>query len=174
MYTPTGGTMIINFALRFPVLIPVVAATVLAVTPVETQETKPTPVVEQVVVVPVKPVEPVTVTDPVIVVLFDFDKSVITPKAAKELKEHFASIPAGSIITITVAGHTDIINNDKYNDPLGERRANAVKQFLVQQGIVKDDQILASTHGRSLPVATNKTREGRQLNRRAEVVVQHN
>lgn len=173
MYTPTGGTMIINFALRFPVLIPVVAATVLAVTPVETQETKPTPVVEQVVVVPAKPIEPVVVTERGVVVLFDFDKSIITPKAAKELKEYFAAIQPGAIVTVTVAGHTDIINDDKYNDPLGDRRANAVKKFLVQLGIVKEDQVLVSTFGRSAPTATNKTKEGRQLNRRVEVFVQH-
>ncbi len=74
---------------------------------------------------------------------------------------------------LAVEGHTDSIGTDEYNRQLSEQRAEAVRDYLVQQGI-KSDAITASGFGKSEPVASNDTPEGRQQNRRVELVVSGN
>jgi outer membrane protein OmpA-like peptidoglycan-associated protein len=69
-----------------------------------------------------------------------------------------------------VEGHTDSVGADEYNMKLSENRANAVRDYLVQQGI-NDSSIAARGFGKSQPVATNDTAAGRQQNRRVELVV---
>lgn len=71
---------------------------------------------------------------------------------------------------ITVIGHTDAIGSDKYNALLSLRRANAVKSWLVGKGVTSG-KISVEGRGKSLPVATNATAEGRAKNRRAEYKV---
>jgi outer membrane protein OmpA-like peptidoglycan-associated protein len=69
-----------------------------------------------------------------------------------------------------VEGHTDSIGTDDYNQQLSEHRAEAVRDYLVQQGI-SADTIVASGFGKTAPVASNDTPEGRQQNRRVELVL---
>ena len=71
-------------------------------------------------------------------------------------------------LRVKVDGHTDWIGTDGYNQGLGERRASAVKTYLIRKGVAAD-KIDTTSYGESKPVATNETDEGRQLNRRAEV-----
>lgn len=71
---------------------------------------------------------------------------------------------------IEVEGHTDSIGGDDYNMTLSQRRAEAVRDYLVQQGI-SDSTIVARGLGKTGPVATNDTPEGRQQNRRVELVL---
>ena len=71
---------------------------------------------------------------------------------------------------LEVEGHTDSIGGDDYNMTLSQRRAEAVRDYLVQQGI-SDGTIVARGLGKSGPVATNDTPEGRQQNRRVELVL---
>ena len=71
---------------------------------------------------------------------------------------------------IIAVGHTDRIGSDAYNQKLSERRANAVKEYLVTKGIEKNR---IYTEGKSFkqPVASNSTAEGRAKNRRTEIEV---
>jgi len=71
---------------------------------------------------------------------------------------------------LEVEGHTDSVGSDDYNQQLSEKRAKAVRSYLVQQGI-PDSAIVARGLGKSSPVATNDTPEGRQQNRRVEMVI---
>ena len=71
---------------------------------------------------------------------------------------------------IVAVGHTDWIGTDKYNQKLSERRANAVKAYLVSKG-VPAEKIFTEGKGKKQPIASNKTREGRAKNRRVEVEV---
>jgi outer membrane protein OmpA-like peptidoglycan-associated protein len=71
---------------------------------------------------------------------------------------------------LEVEGHTDSVGGDDYNQTLSERRARAVRDYLVQQGI-SDNSIVARGLGKAGPVATNETAEGRRQNRRVELVL---
>src|SRR5690606_24701335 len=105
-------------------------------------------------------------------VLFDFDQSAITAtgqstldNAATTINELAEQYPT---LRVKVDGHTDWVGTDGYNQALGERRANAVKQYLERKGVA-GDRIDTTSYGESKPVSTNETDEGRALNRRAEV-----
>jgi outer membrane protein OmpA-like peptidoglycan-associated protein len=73
-------------------------------------------------------------------------------------------------LRLAVEGHTDSIGGDEYNRKLSEQRANAVRDYLIQQAIAAE-AITAVGFGKGEPVATNDTPEGRQQNRRVELVV---
>ena len=75
--------------------------------------------------------------------------------------------------SILVEGHTDSTGSDNYNQQLSERRANSVKNILAQRG-VQDYRINIFGYGKSRPVATNSTPEGRQMNRRVEIRINPN
>ena len=72
--------------------------------------------------------------------------------------------------TIAVEGHTDSVGSDEMNMSLSEKRANAVRDYLVEQGVAAAG-ISASGKGESTPIATNNTAAGRQQNRRVELVI---
>jgi OOP family OmpA-OmpF porin len=69
-----------------------------------------------------------------------------------------------------IDGHTDNVGSDAYNLDLSQRRAEAVRAFLVQNGI-RGTRVTAQGQGESSPVASNTTEAGRQQNRRVEIVV---
>jgi Outer membrane protein and related peptidoglycan-associated (lipo)proteins len=69
---------------------------------------------------------------------------------------------------VIATGHTDSIGTEAYNQKLSERRANAVKAYLVSKG-VPASKITTLGKGETQPVATNKTKEGRAKNRRVDV-----
>ena len=71
---------------------------------------------------------------------------------------------------LDVEGHTDSVGGDEYNQALSERRAAAVRDYLVQQGIAAES-IASRGFGKTQPVASNDTPEGRQQNRRVELVL---
>ena len=100
--------------------------------------------------------------------LFDFDKSVIKPEGKKSLDDAIAKMSGVSVDVVIATGHTDSIGTDDYNQRLSERRANAVKDYLVSKG-VPANKITTIGKGETQPVATNKTKEGRAKNRRVDV-----
>lgn len=105
-------------------------------------------------------------------VLFAFDKSDVSPSYAATLDDASKTINTlgeqNAKVRVKVDGHTDWVGTDGYNMALGERRANAVKQYLIRKGVAAD-RIDTTSYGESKPVATNETDEGRALNRRTEV-----
>ena len=71
-----------------------------------------------------------------------------------------------------VEGHTDSVGTDAYNQGLSERRANAVRDVLVNQYGLSPDRVNAAGYGESRPVADNATADGRAINRRVEAEVE--
>jgi outer membrane protein OmpA-like peptidoglycan-associated protein len=103
-------------------------------------------------------------------VLFDTGKYDLKPAAREKLAKIAGIILSHPGLTLEVEGYTDNVGSDDYNQVLSERRANAVRDFLVQQGI-SPASISAEGLGKADPVASNDTAIGRQMNRRVEMVV---
>lgn len=100
--------------------------------------------------------------------LFDFDKSVVKPEGRTVLDRLVDRAKELNLEVIIAVGHTDWTGTDAYNQKLSERRAAAVKAYLVSKGIPAG-KIYTEGKGEARPVASNKTREGRAQNRRVEV-----
>lgn len=103
-------------------------------------------------------------------VLFKSGSFELLPGARERLAKVSGIVLAYQGLHLAVEGHTDSIGTDEYNRRLSEQRADAVRDYLVQQGI-GSEAITASGFGKSEPVASNDTPEGRQQNRRVELVV---
>ena len=100
--------------------------------------------------------------------LFDFDTSVVRPDGKKSIDDAMAKLAGVDVEMVIATGHTDNIGTDAYNQKLSERRAAAVKEYLASKGI-PSSKITTIGKGESQPVATNKTKEGRQKNRRVDI-----
>jgi OOP family OmpA-OmpF porin len=100
--------------------------------------------------------------------LFDFDKSVLRPDGKKAIDDALAKLRGVDLEMVIATGHTDSIGTAQYNQRLSERRAASVKDYLVSKGIPAS-KITTIGKGESQPVATNKTAEGRQKNRRVDI-----
>ena len=104
--------------------------------------------------------------------LFDFDKDVLKEQGKAEL-HNLGEYIKGKGITVAdidVIGHTDSIGSEEYNQDLSERRAGAVRDYLVANGVAADI-IDVSGKGETAPVASNDTDEGRAKNRRVDIHV---
>lgn len=103
-------------------------------------------------------------------VLFDFDKSDLTPAGRAILDNAASVVNSGEYqsLRINVSGHTDWIGSEGYNQALSERRANAARSYLIKQG-VDASRIRTFAFGETSPVADNDSDEGRAKNRRAEI-----
>jgi len=103
-------------------------------------------------------------------VLFDTGKSTLKSSAASNLNSVVAFLVQYEERTVIIEGNTDNVGNDEYNQGLSERRANSVAAYLVRHGI-SPNRIDAAGLGENSPVADNNTSEGRQENRRVEVII---
>ena len=103
-------------------------------------------------------------------VLFDTGQHTLKPGAREKLATVAGILLAYPDLNLEVDGHTDSVGDDDYNQALSERRAEAVRGYLVQQGI-PTASIAAQGYGESQPVASNDVPAGRQQNRRVELVV---
>jgi outer membrane protein OmpA-like peptidoglycan-associated protein len=103
-------------------------------------------------------------------VLFDTAQYTLRPGAREKLAKVAGIIVSHPGLKIAVEGHTDSVGGDEYNMRLSENRANAVRTYLVGQGI-SSANITARGFGKTMPVADNSTAAGRQMNRRVEMVV---
>lgn len=103
-------------------------------------------------------------------VLFEFDRSDLTPAGQAILDNAAETVNSGAYksLRVNISGHTDWIGSEGYNQALSERRANAVRSYLVKKG-VDASRISTFAYGETTPKADNNTDEGRALNRRAEV-----
>lgn len=99
---------------------------------------------------------------------FDFDKSVIKPEGKAKLDLLVSKLTTVSLEVVIVVGHTDFIGSDAYNLKLGQRRAEAVKAYLVAKG-VENKRVFTDSKGERQPIASNQTPAGRAKNRRVEI-----
>ncbi len=129
---------------------------------------------EQVVVAAPAPAPPPAKPDPCkdVVTLygvnFDFDKSAIRPDAEPILQDVADALGRCPAQKVRIEGHTDATGPDTYNAGLSNRRAEAVRLWLIGAGIGAD-VLEAEGFGESRPVDTNETKEGRARNRRVEL-----
>jgi outer membrane protein OmpA-like peptidoglycan-associated protein len=103
-------------------------------------------------------------------VLFDTGKYTLRPAAREKLAKLSGILLAYSSLSLELEGHTDNVGTDDDNQQLSENRANAVRDYLIQEGITSSS-VVARGFGESRAVATNDTSAGRQQNRRVEMVV---
>ncbi len=103
-------------------------------------------------------------------ILFDIDKATIQPGIAKNLEALAKILGEYPDHKIQIEGHTDSTGSDEHNQLLSERRAIAVKNFLTNRNI-NPQQIESFGYGKTRPVATNSTPEGRQQNRRVDIII---
>jgi OmpA-OmpF porin, OOP family len=103
-------------------------------------------------------------------VLYDFDKATLKPEGKAKLDELAAKVKDINLEVVIAIGHTDSIGPDAYNQKLSVRRAESVKAYLVSKGI-EPNRVYTEGKGEKQPVASNKTKEGRQKNRRVEIEV---
>lgn len=103
-------------------------------------------------------------------IFFDYNKATLRDESFPELRRVVDMIQKSPTMTIEVAGHTDAIGGDAYNQRLSEERASSVRTFIVEHGITPE-RLIAVGYGKKVPVATNLTDEGRQQNRRVEVMI---
>ncbi len=110
-----------------------------------------------------KPTETLTIH-----VNFDTNKSVIRKADQPELDKLEAFVRKHQACRFEVNGYTDSTGPDAFNQTLSEKRADAVKAYIISKGGAAD-RVTAAGHGESNPVADNETAKGRAENRRAEV-----
>jgi len=103
-------------------------------------------------------------------VLFAFGKFDLQPSAREALAKLSGIVLGHPGLRLSVEGYTDSIGTDEVNQTLSEKRAGAVRDYLVQQG-VDPASTNATGFGKSNPVASNDTNEGRQQNRRVEIII---
>lgn len=105
-------------------------------------------------------------------VKFDFDKSRVREESYSDIKNLADFMQQYPQTTTVVEGHTDSVGTDQYNQRLSERRAEAVRNVLVNEYGVQGNRVNSVGYGESRPVADNSTEEGRQINRRVEAEVE--
>lgn len=103
-------------------------------------------------------------------ILFGFDKSDLNPNAKQNIAKLARILNEYPDTRLTIQGHTDSKGDDNYNRQLSARRANAVRDYLVANG-VNGGRLNTTAYGESAPVASNDTEAGRAQNRRVEVVI---
>ncbi|GBD07318.1 Outer membrane porin F [bacterium HR21] len=105
-----------------------------------------------------------------LLVFFDFDKAELKEESLPDLDRLVEFLKAYPSVRISVEGHTDDVGTDAYNDRLSQRRADAVKEYLVKNGI-DPHRIETKGWGRRRPLVQGTTEEARAQNRRVEVIV---
>jgi outer membrane protein OmpA-like peptidoglycan-associated protein len=103
-------------------------------------------------------------------VLFDFNKYTLKPAARERLARVSGIVLAYPDLKLEIEGHTDSIGSDEYNQTLSEKRATAVRDYLVSSGVSMSN-VVARGMGKTDPVADNRSAAGRKLNRRVEMIV---
>jgi outer membrane protein OmpA-like peptidoglycan-associated protein len=104
-------------------------------------------------------------------VFFDFDKSDLKSESKAELNRAIELLNKYPNLKIEIRGHTDNVGDDSYNQKLSERRANAVREYLVKNGFAAGRIVKVVGYGEAVPKETNDTKEGRAKNRRVEFVI---
>ena len=101
---------------------------------------------------------------------FDFDRYTLRPEATRILDEAVSALQSDPSLRIEVEGHTCNIGTAEYNLALGDRRASAVRDYLVSRGVTAD-RLRTISYGEERPKYDNSREETRRLNRRAALTV---
>ena len=104
-------------------------------------------------------------------VYFDFDRSAIKPSEQPKLEQVATYLKNTPGVQLKVEGHCDERGTEEYNRALGERRAIAAREFLIQKHGVESGRITTVSYGEDKSVSLEKTEEGYAKNRRAEFVI---
>ncbi|OEU44505.1 MAG: hypothetical protein BBJ60_11620 [Desulfobacterales bacterium S7086C20] len=140
--------------------------------PVEAQEPPPEP--EEVAAPPepeVIPEKPKVVEKIILnAIQFDFDSATIRPEFFPVLDEAVSIVQKYPEKKVIIEGHTCWVGTEDYNAGLSLRRANSVKEYLVEKGVVSD-RLMLKGYGEERPIADNTSIEGRRMNRRVEFKV---
>ncbi|WP_104721640.1 OmpA family protein [Helicobacter mesocricetorum] len=105
-------------------------------------------------------------------VQFPFDSLEISPRYNREIMDFANYMKENPSKKAIINGYTDSLGSEEYNQNLSEKRAKAIKNKIIEQG-VSATRLEAKGHGEDNPIATNETREGRQQNRRVEAEIYH-
>ena len=100
-------------------------------------------------------------------IYFDNDEAHLRPETIQELNKILAVLKANPQLNLSIEGHCDSRNSDEYNMVLGDNRAKAAYDYLVQHGI-SDRRLMTVSYGERRPIAPNDSPENMQLNRRTE------
>jgi len=103
-------------------------------------------------------------------VLFEFDKSLVKKDSYGELESIVNLLKMNPSYKLSLEGHTDAVGTESYNVGLSKNRVNAVRDFIIMNGI-SPDRIVPQHHGETKPVAENTTVDGRKSNRRVDVQI---
>jgi len=103
-------------------------------------------------------------------VLFDTGKFSLRPAAREKLARVAGIVASHPGLKLDVEGHTDSVGTDDYNQKLSEDRGSSVREYLTGQGMT-GNSVTSKGFGKTQPVATNDTADGRQQNRRVELVI---
>ena len=101
--------------------------------------------------------------------LFDFDQAIVRRSAHAELNKHATALAGDRYLRVRVEGHADERGTREYNLALGERRADAVRAYLVSQG-ASSSQIEVISYGEEKPIVSGKNERSWSKNRRVELV----
>ena len=102
--------------------------------------------------------------------LYDFDKATLKAEGMATLDKIARDLSKIKLEVVIAVGNTDSVGTDAYNMALGQRRAQSVKAYLVRKG-VDGSRVYTESKGKSNPVASNATAEGRAKNRRTDIEV---
>ena len=104
-------------------------------------------------------------------IFFEFNSAQLRPEASQLLDKVGAALASGELETFrfSIEGHTDSIGSPQYNANLSAERAAAVQNYLLAKGVPRN-RLGTIGHGAAAPVAPNDTEEGRQRNRRVEII----
>ena len=101
---------------------------------------------------------------------FDFDKASLTANAKVILNGVADTLLSAPDIAVEIGGHTDSFGSESYNQQLSEQRAKSVLEYLAGRGVNKA-RMSSKGYGESKPIETNETEDGRELNRRVELMI---
>ena len=103
-------------------------------------------------------------------ILFATNSSTLNPSSQDALTKFAQTLQNNPETDIAISGHTDNTGSDKINQPLSEKRAQSVANFLISKGVAAN-RMTTVGNGSNQPVADNSTPEGKQKNRRVEIVI---
>ncbi|MDY6968591.1 MAG: OmpA family protein [Spirochaetota bacterium] len=103
-------------------------------------------------------------------ILFEFDKAYLKKESLDILDKLIGILKINKALKVEIRGHTDSVGEEEYNQKLSERRADSVAEYMIKNGI-SPERLRSIGFGELKPIATNKTKEGRILNRRTEFYI---